>query len=62
MIISLSGKEKWLPFDDQRGAVQMIKNKHEPGYFSVTQHRQVTHSTISVDSFIDSLTKKQRVS
>lgn len=26
MIISLSGKEKWLPFDDQSGAVQMIKN------------------------------------
>jgi len=26
MIISLSGKEKWFPFDDQRGAVQMIKN------------------------------------
>ena len=26
MIINLSSKEKWLPFDDQRGAVQMIKN------------------------------------
>jgi hypothetical protein len=26
MIINLSGKEKWLPFDNQRGAHLMIKN------------------------------------
>ncbi len=30
MIISLSVKERRLPFDDQRGAVQMIKNMCEP--------------------------------
>jgi hypothetical protein len=51
MIISLSGKEKWLPFDEQRGAVQTIKNREGSAMKRGASHSNSPGSLVDITSW-----------